>query len=181
MAEAPAKIPVKTEEKPAKAPSALQARQPFDSLRREVDRLFEEFDLGFWRSPFRRSVFDIEPLWRREWTWGAVPAVDIAEKDKAYEITAELPGMDEKDIEVKIAAGNLTIKGEKHEEKEEKKKGYYLQERHYGSFGRRFRIPEGVDADKIEASFKRGLLRVTLPKTPEAQKPEKKIKVKSTT
>jgi HSP20 family protein len=54
-----------------------------------MDRLFDEFD---WRSPFRRSVFDIEPLWRRELSWAATPAVDIAEKDKAYEVTAELPG-----------------------------------------------------------------------------------------
>jgi HSP20 family protein len=179
MAKAPAKGPVKTEEKPAKEPSALEAWQPLDRLRREVDRLFEDFDRGFWRSPFRRSVFDIEPLWRREWTWGAVPAVDIAEKDKAYELTAELPGIDEKDIEVKIADGNLTIKGEKQEDKEEKKKGYYLQERHHGCFERRFRIPEGVDADKIEARFEKGVLKITLPKTPAAQKPEKKIKVKS--
>jgi HSP20 family protein len=121
----------------------------------------------------------IEPFWRRELTWGAAPAVDIAESDKAYEITAELPGLDEKNIEVKLANGALTIKGEKQEEKEEKKKDYYLHERHFGSFERCFRVPEGVDADKIEASFKKGVLTVTLPKTPEAQKAEKKIAVKA--
>jgi HSP20 family protein len=87
--------------------------------------------------------------------------------------------MDEKNIEVKVANGNLTIKGEKHEEKEEKKRDYYLQERQFGSFERRFQLLEGVDTDKIEASFKKGVLTVTLPKKPEAQKPEKKIDVKA--
>lgn len=113
-------------------------------------------------------------------TWGAAaPAVDITEREKAYEITAELPGMDEKNIEVKVTDGSLTIKGEKHEEKEEKKKNYYLHERHFGSFERRFGLPDGVDADKIEAAFKKGVLTVTLPKKPEAQKPAKKIEVKA--
>jgi HSP20 family protein len=107
------------------------------------------------------------------------PAVDIAESEKAYEVTAELPGMEEKNIEVRIANGNLTIKGEKQDEKEEKKKDYYLSERHFGSFERRFRLSEGVDADKIEASFKKRVLTVTLPKKPEAQKPKKKIEVKA--
>ncbi len=108
-----------------------------------------------------------------------MPAVDVAESEKAYEITAELPGMDEKTIEVKVADGSLTIKGEKQEKKEEKEKGYYLRERHYGSFERSFDVPETVDADKIEASFKNGVLTVTLPKKPEAQKPAKKIEVKA--
>jgi HSP20 family protein len=178
MAEAGSKLPEKTEGRTGEPVSTLRA-SPFESLRREIDRLLEDFDLGFWGSPFRRSMFAVEPFWRRELTWGAVPAVDIAESDKAYEITAELPGLDEKNIEVKLANGALTIKGEKQEEKEEKKKDYYLHERHFGSFERCFRVPEGVDADKIEASFKKGVLTVTLPKTPEAQKAEKKIAVKA--
>jgi HSP20 family protein len=178
MAEAATKLPEKTEGRTTQPVSALRA-SPFESLRREIDRLFEDFDWGFWGSPFRRSMFATEPFWRRELTWGAAPAVDIAESDKAYEITAELPGLDEKTIEVKLANGTLTIKGEKQEEKEEKKKDYYLHERHFGSFERCFGVPEGVDADKIEASFKKGVLTVTLPKTPEAQKAEKKIAVKA--
>ena len=109
----------------------------------------------------------------------AAPAVDIAESEKGYEITVELPGMDEKNVEVKVSNGNLTIRGEKQEEKEEKKKDYYLHERHFGSFERSFEIPEGVDADKIEANFKKGVLTVALPKKPEAQKPTKKIEVKA--
>ena len=92
---------------------------------------------------------------------------------------AELPGMDEKNIEVRFANGNLIIKGEKEEEKEEKKKDYHLRERHFGSFERQFAVPEGVDTDKIEASFKKGVLSITLPKKPEAIKAEKKIEVKA--
>jgi HSP20 family protein len=87
--------------------------------------------------------------------------------------------MDEKSIEVKVVDGSLTIRGEKQEEKEEKKKDYYLSERRFGSFERRFEVPEGVDADKIEAGFKKGVLTVTLPKKPEARKPGKKIEVKT--
>jgi HSP20 family protein len=82
-------------------------------------------------------------------------------------------------VEVVAANGVLTIKGEKKEEKEEKKKDYYLSERRYGSFERRLQIPEEVDADKIEAAFKKGVLTVTLPKKAEAQKPAKKIEVKA--
>jgi HSP20 family protein len=153
---------------------------PIDSLRREIDRLFDDFDVGFWHSPFRRRpLFSMEPFWRRELRWPTAPAVDVTEGDKAYGVTAELPGMDEKSIEVKVVNGSLTIKGEKQEEKEEKKKDYYLHERRFGAFERSFDLPEGVDADKIEASFKKGVLTVTLPKKSEAQKPEKKIEVKA--
>jgi HSP20 family protein len=180
MAEAATKLPVKTElKKDEEKAGALQIWHPFETLHREIDRLFEDFGRDLWRSPFRRSVFDLEPFWRREMKFATAPAVDIADKDNSYEITADLPGMDEKNIEVQVSNGNLTIKGEKKEEKEEKKKGYYLQERHFGSFERTFGIPEGVDADKIEASFKKGVLTITLPKKPEAQKPSKKIEVKA--
>lgn len=175
MAEA-TKLPVKTE--PKKTDVAPQAWHPFEILHREIDRLFDDVGHSLWRSPFRRSAFDLEPFWRREFTLAA-PAVDIVEKDNGYEITADLPGLDEKNVEVHFANGNLTIKGEKKEEKEEKKKDYYLQERHFGSFERSFGVPEGVDADKIEANFKKGVLTVTLPKKAEAQKPVKKIDVKA--
>jgi HSP20 family protein len=179
MTEAPTKLPVKTEKRSAESVSAARPWWPLEGLRREIDRLFEDFDGGFWRSPLQRSMFAGEAFWRREPPSVAVPAVDVSETDKSYEITAELPGMDEKSIEVKVADGRLTIKGEKQEEKEEKKKDYYLSERRFGSFERRFEVPEGVDADKIEAGFKKGVLTVTLPKKPEAQKPGKKIEVKT--
>ena len=176
MTEAATKVPVKAEKKAAQATTAVEPSWPLGSLRREVDRLFEDFDRDSWRAPFR--LFERAPLWRRE-TELAVPAVDIVEKDGAYEVTAELPGMDEKDIEVKLANGGLTIKGEKQEEKEEKRKDYHLHERTFGSFERYFTVPDGVDRDKIDASFKKGVLTVTLPKKPEAIKPEKKIEVKA--
>ena len=91
----------------------------------------------------------------------------------------ELPGLDEKDVEVSLAGGALTIRGEKQEEKEEKKKDYYLSERHYGSFERMFNLPQGVDPDNIEARFSKGLLTISMPKKPEAIKPEKSIPVKA--
>lgn len=174
MAE-PSKVPVKTE----KSPAMPQAWRPFENLRQEIDRLFDEFDGGFWRTPFRSSMFDIAPSRSGGGGFAALPAVDVSETDKAYEITAELPGMDEKNVEVKVASGLLTIKGEKEEDKEEKKKDYYRRERSFGSFERSFQVPESVDPDKIEASFKKGVLSVTLPKSPEAQKAEKKIAVKA--
>ena len=176
MAETTSKVPVKTEKSPGGSP---QVWQPFDSLRREVNRLFDDFDGGFWRRPFASPLFDIAPFRRPDVTFAAAPAVDVAETDKAYEITAELPGLDEKNVEVKVANGILTIKGEKQEEKEEKKKDYYMRERTFGSFQRSFEVPDGVDSEKIEANFKKGVLSVTLPKSAEAQKSEKKIAVKA--
>jgi HSP20 family protein len=175
MAEAATKLPVKTEK--AERPAAPAEWRPFETLRREVDRLFEDFAPRSWRSPFGRGMFDVEPFWRGELSFAKAPAVDVVEKDNAYEIAAELPGMDENNIEVKYSDGILTIKGEKKEEKEEKKKDYYMSERRYGTFQRSFAVPDGVDADKIAASFKNGVLTVTLPKSPEAQKREKKIAI----
>jgi HSP20 family protein len=180
MAEAAAKLTVKNEgNNPNAGPLATRRESlPFYRLRNEIDRLFDDFGTGSWLSPFRRAVFDAEPFWRGEISWSKVPAVDIAETAKGYEITAELPGIDEKNVEVKYVDGTLTIKGEKKDEKEEKKENYYLSERSYGLFQRSFRVPDGVDADKVEASFKNGVLTVTMPKTSEAQKKEKRIEVK---
>lgn len=179
MAETATKLTVKKGDKEAKQPPAPREFHPFETLRREINRLFDDFDRDLWPLPFRRSSFYVEPLWRRDWPWAMTPAVDISETAAAYEITAELPGLDEKNIEVKLSNGNLTIKGEKQEEKEEEEKDYYLHERRFGSFERCFRVPDGVDLDKIEAKFKNGVLTVTLPKTAEAKKAEKKITVKA--
>jgi HSP20 family protein len=179
MAEPVTKLPIRREEREAEPAPALGDWRPLESLRREMESLFDDFGRGFWRSPLRRSIFDLEPRWPREMTWVTTPAVDIVEKDTAYEVTAELPGMDESNIDVKVSNNTLTIRGEKKEEKEEKKKDYYLSERRFGSFERRFQIPQGVDAAKIDARFKKGVLTVALPKTPEAQAQEKKIAVKA--
>ena len=175
MADNTAKAPGKIEKMPS---STLQAWRPFDSLRRDVDRLFDDFSGGMWRSPFGRSFFDLEPFRRSEGTFG-VPAVDVTQTDKGYEITAELPGMAEKDIDVKLANGVLTIRGEKRDEKEEKNKDYYVRERSFGSFERSFQLPEDVDADKINASFNKGVLTIMVPRSAQAQRAEKKIEVKA--
>jgi len=174
MAETP-KLPSKAGK--SSAPS-IQTGHPFDNLRREVERLFDVFSGGFGTVPFRSSVFDSGPFWGRELSWPTAPAVDFTDTEKAYELTAELPGIDEKNIEVNVANGILSIKGEKQEDKEEKKKDYYIRERNFGSFERSFQVPDGVDADKIEAGFKKGVLTITLPKKPEVQKAAKKIDVK---
>jgi HSP20 family protein len=128
-----------------------------------------------WRSPFHRSFLGMEPLKGFQGS----PAVDVTETDKAYEITAELPGLEEKNIDVKLANGTLSIRGEKQDEREEKKTNYYRRERSFGSFERSFQVPNGVDLDKVDAKFDKGVLTVTLPKTAEAQKAEKKITVKT--
>ncbi len=170
-------VPVKTESKAGESRSGLQSWQPFRSLRQEMDRLFGDFERD-WGWP--RSTFSLEPFFGRETTLTTtVPAVDVAETDKAYDITAEIPGMAEKEVEVKLANDVLTIKGEKREEKEETKTGYHVSERRYGAFQRSFRIPAGVDKDTVEASFKNGVLKVTLPKSKEAQSAVKKIDVKA--
>ncbi|MBB4002131.1 MAG: Hsp20/alpha crystallin family protein [Aurantimonas endophytica] len=106
-----------------------------------------------------------------------MPAVDVAEKDDECEITAE-PGLDEKDVEVKLSNGMPTSTGEKKEEKEGRHKDYYQSERRYGSFGRSFPPPQGVDRDAIDANFAKGVLAVRLPKTADSRAEEKKIKVK---
>lgn len=181
MAESDTKIAVKTgSEASTKQPGAMQPWRAFDNLRQEVARVFDDFDRGFHLFPSRRAALDIEPFWRREWALTSAPAVDVVETDTAYEIKADLPGMEEKDVEVKLANGGLTIKGEKQEEKEEKEekqKDYYLHERHFGAFERSFRMPDGVDTEKIQASFKNGVLTVTLPKTDAAQASPKTIPV----
>ena len=153
MAEAVTKLAVKTEMPGEKTGRSVATAEvwPFAGLRRDIDRLFDDFSGGIWRSPFGRSFFDVEPFRRAQATLGAVPAVDVTQTDKSYEITAELPGMEEKDIDVRLANGVLTIRGEKRDEKEEKKNDYYVRERSFGSFERSFQVPENVDTDKVSA------------------------------
>ena len=176
MAEGKSNIALKKEEQ---APERRAPREwePFESLRRQVDgSRISAADLACGaRLADRCSMFG--RLGQFEEGWGKAPAVDVCEREKEYEITAELPGMDTSNIDVKLANGVLTIKGEKKEEKEEKEKDYYLSERRFGSFQRSFQLPEGIDEDKIQASFEKGVLTIMLPKGAEAQKPEKKISI----
>lgn len=153
--------------------------QPFQDLRDEMNRLFEEFSGNLWGLPVRRR--STAPTTSTDWGFGAgwVPAMDITETDQAYEISAELPGMDEKNVEVKLSNGTLRIRGEKKEEKEkeEKEKGLYVSERRFGSFERSFLVPDDVDGDKISAVLRNGVLAITLPKKPEAARSAKSIPI----
>ncbi len=158
---------------PATAPDVLR------SIRTEMDRLFDRF-AGGWELPSLRRMFDVEPTFRYESRF-SVPslAVDIAEDDGAYKVTAELPGMSEKEVEVVVSGDTLTLKGEKRQEKEQQDENFYLSERSYGSFRRSFIVPDGVDRDKIAADFSKGVLTITMPKTAKAVEQQKKIEVKA--
>jgi HSP20 family protein len=136
--------------------------EPFSVLQREIDRLFEDFTRG-WPTLSRAPEL--------------TPTMDVTETDKEIEITAELPGLKEKDVQINVADNVLTIKGEKKSEKEEKDKNYLLFERSYGAFSRTLDLPDGIDPDTIKASISDGVLKVTVPKPAPAQ--VKKIAVKS--
>ncbi|KWV57223.1 molecular chaperone Hsp20 [Rhizobium altiplani] len=170
----PDKFPVKTEPKTS-APGQGGFWSPFESLRTEIDRLFDDFGPSSWRPLARPLLGRISG--GSNGGWVVSPAVDVVEKDDAFEITAEVPGLDEKNIEVSLANGVLTIRGEKTEEKEDKDKSYHVSERHYGSFQRSFQLPEYVDTDKVSAAFAKGILKVTLPKTPNAKRNDRKIEI----
>jgi HSP20 family protein len=155
-------------------PAVPDAWQAFhDDMDRMFDRFSRSFGLpGLWR------MFDTAPAWRSAPALTA-PAIDLTEDDKAFHLTAELPGMTEKDIDVTVFNDTVTIKGEKHEEKETKEKNYYVSERRFGSFQRSFPLPDSVDRDKIEATVEKGVLTLTLPKAPEALRQQKKIEIKA--
>ena len=178
----------KTETQPAATasageskPVAERARHPLVILRDEIDRLFDDLSLSAMRTPFRNRLFDFEPFRRFETAFsGAVPTAEVAEKDSEYVITLELPGIDQKNVDIDINGNLLTVKGEKREEKEEEKdKHYHLSERRYGSFSRSFTLPETVAMDKITAAMKDGVLTLTLPKTEAATRPARKIEISS--
>jgi len=169
MADESTKLPV------GRGRSSSGEMRSYETLQDAVNRTFDDFGRGFFRTPFRPPSIARESF--GEMT--SVPAADVAEHDTEYEITMELPGMEASEVDVKFANGAVTITGEKKQEKEEKKKDYYLSERRFGSFRRAFAVPEGVDTSAIEADFSKGLLTVRLPKTAEAQEKEKKISVKS--
>src|SRR5260370_8862438 len=132
------KVPVKADENAGGGPPG---RRAFETVRREGDRLFDDFGGEFWRSPFRRSLTG-DAMFRRELTAGNAPAVDILEKDNAYEVTADVPGFDDKSIEVHVLNGSLWITGQRKAEREEKQKDYYHTERKFGAFQPFFRSPD---------------------------------------
>jgi HSP20 family protein len=141
--------------------------EPFEMFQREMSRMFDDFFRG---APTRFAG--------SEAFGGAMPRVDVTETDNEYEVTAELPGLEEKDINLQLANNVLTIRGEKKAEREEKEKNYYLSERSFGSFQRSIPFPIDVEEDRVEASFKSGVLTVRLPKTERAKSQAKRIEVK---
>jgi len=143
---------------------AERTPDPFSYLRNQINRVFDDF----WGQPW---------LAPRETFAGFWPQVDVTETDKEIKVSAEIPGVESKDIDVSVEDGMLTIKGEKKYEREEKEKGQYRMERSYGSFERAIELPAEVDESKAKAEFKKGVLRLTLPKRPGAPSRRKKIPV----
>jgi HSP20 family protein len=148
----------------------------WNSFRRQIDDLFDNFSDGF-QSFSLRPFLHFERSWPRGVGFAAF-AVDVMESDKNYTITAELPGVHEKDVDVSISNGNLVIKGEKHQEKTERSENHCLSERSYGSFQRMFGLPSGTDESKVAAQFHNGVLTVTVPKNVEASN-ARKVDVKA--
>jgi HSP20 family protein len=153
-----------------KVPVRRDMTEPFHDFQERMNDMFDRFFNEVSLAPFGG--------WGNEGTFQ--PRIDVGETETEIKISAELPGLDEKDIEVSLAHDMLTISGEKKEEKEDKGKNYYRIERSYGSFRRSLRLPTEVEQDKVDATFKNGVLTITLPKTPEAQQSTKKITIKST-
>ena len=154
----------------------VQVRRVGDALpafHRAFDSLFDDFFRGFDLAPFGRSF---DELWNSR-----LPALDLQESEKEYTVRAELPGWDEKDIEVSVTGDTLTIKGEQQSESEEGEKDSdgYRQSARYGAFRRSIRLPAEVDRDRVSAATNRGVLTVTLPKTEAAQKQSRKIEIKA--
>jgi HSP20 family protein len=145
-------------------------RTEMDQLHRSIDRLFADA----WGGSFAPSLLS------ETWTTRSItPRLDVTDDDKAFHVAVELPGMTDKDVSVTVKDRLLTISGEKKEEKEKKDKDVYRRERAYGSFRRAIELPGDVDAGKIEAAFKNGVLTIDLPKTKEAQERVKQIPVKA--
>ncbi len=141
-------------------------KNPFRLLHEDMNMLFDDFFRGF----------DLEPFGRRLDLFS--PDVEVFENDKEIKVSAELPGMDKKNIDVYLTDDSLTISGEKKEEKESNSKEYYMKERSYGSFKRTIPLCSEIENDKIDAHFKKGVLTITLPKSAKAIEEKKKIKVK---
>ena len=144
---------------PREQSRSMEAWRPFGEL--------EGWPFGQ-ASPWRASALF------RDWPWqdrpaSFLPAIDVSENDAHYAITVELPGGKKDDVQVELHDGVLTIRGEKKSEREEKKEQRRYVERSYGSFSRSFRLPVNADAARLEASFKDGVLSITIPKTEEAK------------
>lgn len=153
------------------APARRAEVDPFRDFQREMNRLFGEF--------FGESALAERG---RESGWESavfVPRVDVSETDKEVKVSAELPGMDEKDISVELQDDVLTLRGEKKSEQEEKGKNWFRREQSYGSFQRAIELPAGVDAAKAVALFKKGVLTFTAPKRPDEQAKRRTVPIQA--
>ena len=140
-----------------------QLIEPFNQLRHEVDNLIDRFS-------FRLPTMKFSGL-------ASAPALDMTETDNSYKITAELPGMAPENVEVTFEEGMLRITGEKREEREENERGYRLSERSYGAFERMIQLPSSAEPEKIDASFKNGVLTILIPKSAEEKRNIRKINI----
>lgn len=154
----------------SKTPSSQLSAHPLLALREEVDHLFDRFFSGFSMGPFsemRQTAMRTEPFRRIEDAFSGLSTfamkVDIHETDGVYCIDAEMPGFEEKDIEVSADDKMLTITGKKSEQKKEDRENYHVSERHFGSTSRSFPIPETANLSKAEADFKNGVLHIKMP------------------
>ncbi len=143
---------------------------PFDAFRVQIDRLFDDFFRGF-DSPAFRDDFAGAPVLN--------PRMDVCETEKGYEISVELPGIDRKDVDLTLADGILTVKGEKKSERETKQGGQLHVERSFGSFHRSIALPDDSDIDKADAQFANGVLTVTVAKKPESKSSARRIEIKN--
>jgi HSP20 family protein len=149
---------------------------PVQALQKDINRAFDDF-LRMFPVPFSGWPSLGWPATLMENADGV--QVDLVETDKEVRVTAELPGMEEGDIDVRVSDGMLTISGEKKLDRETDEKGYTLRERRFGRVERVLPLPEGVDADAAQAAFRSGVLTVTIPKTSQAQGSAKRILVQS--
>lgn len=146
---------------------SVAERLPFRALQQEVDKLFNDF------------TSDLPVVGRLNGNGSLAVKVDVAETEKTLEVTAELPGVNEKEIDVSLAGDVLTIKAEKKSDREEKTKDYHLVERSYGTFERSMRLPFKVDPAKVEAKFDKGVLKLVVQKPADAQTKTQKIEVRA--
>jgi len=136
--------------------------RPFDEMRRMME--------DFWMAPF--ADFG-------RWSENFIPSVDVKEESDRVVVSAELPGMDQQDIDVEVTQDSVRIAGEKKQEEKKEEKGYYHRETSYGAFERVIDLPAAVDEDKAEAEFSKGVLTINLPKSEQARSKRKKVEVKS--
>ena len=152
-----------------------QYADPFSQIRQEIDRVFDSAfsGLGFPAIGFGR---ELTPAAQTDWI---KPTLDVGASDKEYTISVELPGVDEKDVQLELINDTLKIKGDKKQQKEEKEKNYYRMERSYGSFQRVLSLPEDADQDNIKAVYKNGIMNITIPRKAAPKTEVKQIEIKT--